>query len=101
MPQHGPPHVPDAWPRPRLVALAGDRPGPEDGGPEPADEGPGPAFWEEQDPWLAALVLLSLWDGEAGVEALSRALNGERCGLPAAVDFWLEVHGCVRFLASL
>ena len=56
------------------------------------------AFWEAQEPWLAAVILVSGWPGEAGGEALTRALRAERAGVAPAVDFWLEVYGCVRSL---
>ena len=56
------------------------------------------AFWEAQEPWLAAVILISGWGGEAACEALSRALSGERAGDLSAADFWVEVHGCIRRL---
>jgi len=55
-------------------------------------------FWEEQEPWLAAIILVAGWGGEAACEALSRALGGERAGDLSAADFWVEVHGCIRRL---
>jgi len=56
------------------------------------------AFRDEQEPWLAAIVLIAGWADEAAREALSRALGGERAGDPSAADFWVEVHGCIRRL---
>jgi len=54
------------------------------------------AFWAAQDPWLAAAILISSWGGEAGCEALSRALGRERAGDPPAAAFWVEVFRCIR-----
>jgi len=56
------------------------------------------AFWEAQEPWLTAVMLVSCSAGEAGAEALSRALRMERAGDAPAADFWIEVYGCVRQL---
>ena len=56
------------------------------------------AFREAREPWLAAIILVSGWAGEAACEALSRALSAERSGDLSAADFWVEVHGCIRRL---
>lgn len=64
----------------------------------PAEEKADTSFWEVQEPWLAAIVLVSGWADEAGAEALSRALSRERAGDTPAAAFWVEVYGCVRSL---
>lgn len=62
----------------------------------PAEQKADAAFWEAQEPWLAAAILVSGWEGEAGLEALSRALDRERAGDRPAADFWVAVFGCIR-----
>ena len=72
---------------------------PEERPAEGKDEGRADAaFRDEQEPWLAAIVLIAGWADEAAREALSRALSAERAGDLSAADFWVEVHGCIRRL---
>ena len=63
-----------------------------------AEAVPDATFWDEQEPQLAAVILASSYVGDAGAEALMRALHGEMCGDGAAADFWIEVYGCIRNL---